>query len=228
METPAVTNSLRDRFGALLRTSRSVILVEVLLLILIMLLRLQSTLILLLLIGWLSLWLRRCGWQAVGLTRPASWSRTFMAALGIGALYQAFSIAILVPGLHRLTGLSLDLSQFAALRGSLSHLALWLAVSWTLAAFGEEIAFRGYALNRLADLFGDTRLGWGLSLGLSAVFFGIGHLHQGVIGVVDNVVFGAVLAGLFLTTRRNLWLPILVHGVNDTIGFLLIYFGLYP
>jgi membrane protease YdiL (CAAX protease family) len=35
-----------------------------------------------------------------------------------------------------------------------------------------------------------------------------------------------VLCLLYLLARRNLWLPILVHGIIDSLGFLLIYLGL--
>ncbi|MCI0398679.1 MAG: CPBP family intramembrane metalloprotease [Chloroflexi bacterium] len=163
-----------------------------------------------------------------GLRRPASWPRTLLAGIAIAGTYQFFSIGLLVPLLHRLTGAALDLSQFASLRGSLAYLALWPTVSWTLAAFAEEMAYRGYLLNRLADLFGNRRLAWGVGLVVSALFFGLSHIYQGITGVLETFVFGAVMAWLYLVTRRNLWLPIIVHGANDTIGFTLIFFGLYP
>jgi membrane protease YdiL (CAAX protease family) len=37
---------------------------------------------------------------------------------------------------------------------------LWLMTSWILAAFGEEMVFRGYSLNRMANLPGRSRAGW--------------------------------------------------------------------
>jgi membrane protease YdiL (CAAX protease family) len=188
----------------------------------------QSATILLLLAGWLSLRLRRSGWQNVGMSRPVDWRRTLLAGTGIGALYQLFSIGILVPVLYRLTNTPLDLSQFASLRGNLTDLLLWLAISWSLAAFGEEMAYRGYLFNRLVDLLGNNRLGWGIGIVVSALLFGLGHIYQGITGVLETCVFGAVMACLYLATKRNLWLPIIVHGVNDTVGFVLIFSGLYP
>jgi len=45
--------------------------------------------------------------------------------------------------------------------------------------------------------------------------------------MLDNALAGLVLGLLYLLARRNLWLPILTHGIIDTIGVLLIFAGLY-
>ena len=39
---------------------------------------------------------------------------------------------------------------------------------------------------------------------------------------------GLILGVLFLATKRNLTVPILAHGVSNTLAFILIYFGRYP
>ncbi|MEW6086589.1 MAG: CPBP family intramembrane glutamic endopeptidase [Chloroflexota bacterium] len=225
METP--TPSLRDRLGALLRNHRAVILVEILL-VLLAALRVRNAIFFLLPAGWLSLWLRRTGWRDIGLKRPADWRKTWLLGISLGVGYQAFSIGILVPVLYRITGEAPDLAQFASLRGNLSLLGVSLIVSWTLAAFGEEMVYRGYLLNRLADLFGRSAAGWGISLCLSALLFGLAHEYQGITGVLETTISACVMAGLYLAAKRNLWLPIIFHGVVDSIGFLLIYLGLYP
>jgi membrane protease YdiL (CAAX protease family) len=228
MHPPASSISWRDRFGAVLRNNRLAILVEILFIALLVAAPLPSATPFLLLLGWLSLWLRRDGWRKIGMSRPANWPRTLLWAMGLGFGYQAFSIFILVPILQRLTGTTLDLDQFAPLRGNVGLLIVSLIVSWTLAALGEELVFRGYLFNRLADLFGRNRAGWIISLLLSASLFGLAHLYQGPSGVLETFVSGAFFAGLYLAAQRNLWLPILVHGMIDTIGFLLIFAGLYP
>ena len=86
--------------------------------------------------------------------------------------------------------------------------------------------FRGYLLNRITDLFGRERAGIILALLVNAIVFGLAHAYQGIAGVVDTALAGLVLGGLYLLTGRNLWLPILTHGIIDTVGFLIIYAGL--
>ena len=179
------------------------------------------------LVGWASLRLRHLGWREVGLRRPDKWLPTIGLALLVGIAYQAVDIFVIVPLLQRVTGESIDLSQFSFLRGSLPALIFFLLISWTEAAFIEEMFFRGYLLNRLTDLAGRQRLGVTIALVGSALIFGAAHAYQGITGVVDTALAGLLLGLLYLLARRNLWLPILVHGIIDTLGFLLIYAGLY-
>jgi len=221
------SDTLRGRFSALLWNNRWAIAIELLLVILLVA-RVRNVSILLLMIGWLSLLLRRNGWQDVGMSRPLNWRTIILIGIGIGILYQLFSINILVPVLHHLTNTSLDLSNFEALRGSVAQLALWLVISWTFAAFGEEMAYRGYLLNRFADLFGKTNFGWRSGVVASSALFGLAHSYQGVTGVLETFISGVVLSCLYIINKRNLWLPIIVHGMIDTVGFLLIFFNLYP
>jgi membrane protease YdiL (CAAX protease family) len=46
--------------------------------------------------------------------------------------------------------------------------------------------------------------------------------------VWETAVSGLIFAILYMASGRNLWLPIITHGMVDTIGFLLIFAGLYP
>jgi membrane protease YdiL (CAAX protease family) len=61
-----------------------------------------------------------------------------------------------------------------------------------------------------------------------SVLFGLAHFPQGTTGVIENVIDGAILAALYFATGRNLWAPIIAHGVQDTVDVLLIYLGAYP
>lgn len=182
----------------------------------------------LLLFGWLMLWLRGIGWRDLGLRRPASWPWTLVMGVAIGIAYQYLSLYVVEPLIARLTGNLPDVSQFAPLIGNKFFLFISILISWTLAAFGEELAFRGYLMNRIADLVGSSPRGWAISVTLVSALFGIVHLYQGASGMIAITLTGLLLGGLYLATGRNLWLPIIVHGVNDTLGFLLIFLGKYP
>ena len=182
----------------------------------------------LLIFGWLMLWLRGVGWRNLGLRRPSSWRSTLLLGIGIGIGYQYFSLYVTEPLIARITGKLPDVSQFAPLIGNKFFLVLSLVASWTLAAFGEELVYRGYFMNRVADVVGASRAGWLISLIVVSVLFGITHLYQGTSGIIVITVTGLLLGGLYLATGRNLWVPIIVHGVNDTVGFILIFLGKYP
>lgn len=181
-----------------------------------------------LLFGWLMIWLRGVGWRDLGLRRPTSWRSTLLLGVAIGVGYQYFSLYVTEPLIARLTGQLPDVSQFAPLIGNKFFLILSIILSWTLAAFGEELVFRAYLMNRVADLVGPRRAGWLISLIVASIIFGITHLYQGISGIIVITITGLLLGALYLATGRNLWVPIIAHGVNDTVGFLLIFLGKYP
>jgi len=222
----------RDRTEAVLRDNRLIIATELLIAVILQTLHavrvISAAIIFLFVIGWLSLWLRKSGWRHLGLNRPASWLRTIGIGAIVGLVYQAVSLWLIVPLLHQLTNEPLDLSQFAPLRANVSLLIIYLTVSWTIAAFGEEMAYRGYLLNRVADLFGHSRASWVVGLIGSSALFGFGHAYQGITGILETFLFACVMAGLYLAGRRNLWLPVIAHGVYDTVAVVLIFLGLYP
>jgi membrane protease YdiL (CAAX protease family) len=134
--------------------------------------------------------------------------------------------ALTMPIVIRLTGQPIDRSQFDVLRGNVSALLLGLIVVWTLAAFGEELIFRGYLMNTLARAFRDQNLGWILACFINSVLFGIGHMYQGVSGVIMLGMVGLLYALFYLGSGRNLWVPVLMHGLYDTSAFLVIFFNL--
>ena len=182
----------------------------------------------LVLIGWLSLRLRRTGWSSVGLRRPTDWRKTILAAIVAGIVLQLISEFVTEPLIRYATGVTPDLSSFRELVGNLPASLLMLVVVWILAAFGEEMAYRGYVLERAATLGGRSPRAYVVAMLAVSVLFGIGHWYQGVAGVVDSSFSGLYYGTLFLASGRNLWLPILAHGFSDTIGLGLIYFGLVP
>ena len=168
------------------------------------------------------------GWRAVGLVRPARWDRAILVALVAAVVLQVLSTYVTEPIIASITGAATDLSRFRPFVGNTRLLLVGLVVVWTLAAFGEELTYRGYILNRVADL-GDRRpAAWVIGLVAVSILFGMGHLYQGTTGVVDTTITGLLLGGLYLTFDRNLWIPVLTHGFTDTIALLMVFLDLVP
>lgn len=178
--------------------------------------------------SWISLWLRKIGWRDLGMSRPTSWLHTIGIAVMVGVAYTAIEIRLIEPLLHQLGVGSEDLSNFEGIRNNIPVLVIWIIIGWTIGAFAEEMVYRGYLLNRLADLIGHGRAGWAVGLIGSSAFFAFGHAYLGIAGILLTFLEACAWAGLYLGGRRNLWLPIIGHGTTNTLAFVLMYFGLYP
>lgn len=182
----------------------------------------------LLAIGWASLRLRGRRWRDVGLSSERGWRIPLAAGVAGGAGIELFELFVSQPLLVRLTGEYPDLSVFQPLVGNVGLLMAALALTWTLAAFGEEMVWRGWILSRAMELLPAGRAArWG-ALALVSVAFGLMHAYQGPTGVIENALDGFLLGLIYLGTGRNLWAPILAHGFTDTVDFLLIFSGRYP
>lgn len=173
----------------------------------------------------LVLWLRRSSWREFGLKKPKSWLRTILLAAG-GLITMFIVVRLSMPVVIRLTGEPVDRTPFDVLRGNITALIFGLLVVWTLAAFGEEMIFRGYLMNTLARVFGYKKGGWVLACAFNSLLFGLGHTYQGISGVILLGIVGLLYALFYMGAGRNLWVPILMHGLYDTSAFLLIYLNL--
>ena len=182
----------------------------------------------LLALGWISLRVRHRGWRSVGLRRPQSWPKVWVAAGLAAVALQVISFLVTVPLATHLFGQPPDLSEFHELIGNWKLCLVGLALTWTLAAFGEELVHRGYLMNRVADVGGGSRIAWAVSYVLVSVAFGFGHLYQGPSGVMDATVTGLMLGGLYLAFGRNLWPAILAHGLSDTLALIMVFCGFTP
>ena len=180
------------------------------------------------LLAWLSLRLRGLHWRDVGFGLYGSWGKTLLVGILAGAGIEMLELFCTQPLLVRLTGQIPYLSAVDRTAGNLKWLAISLAFTWTFFAFGEEMIFRGYLMNRIAGLIGRTRVGWGIALVLTSVMFGLSHFGQGITGVSENFIDGMILGALYLKFGRKLVVPIIAHGVTDTVDFLLIFFHRYP
>jgi CAAX protease family protein len=182
----------------------------------------------LLAVGWISLRIRKVRWSEVGLARYRSWARTLAIGVGAGLALELFQLFVTQPLLTRLTGKPPDLSDFQVLHGNVKYSLIALGLTWTLAAFGEEMVWRGYLMNRVAGLLKNSRAAWICSLLVVNVAFGYAHSYQGITGIVEEGLAGIFLGLMYLATGRNLAVPIVAHGVSDTLDVVLMFLGKMP
>jgi membrane protease YdiL (CAAX protease family) len=180
------------------------------------------------LLAWISLRWRGFGWRDVGLARPLSWPRTIVIGVLGGLGIELLELFVTQPLLAKLLGKMPDFSDLNGLGGNWKLLLLGLALTWTMAAFGEEMVYRGYLMNRVAGLFRDPKVAWTISLIVVNFLFGLGHIDQGITGQIENMIDGLLLGVIFLATGCNLWPAIIAHGVTDTVDLVLLYLGKYP
>ena len=180
------------------------------------------------LLAWVSLRWRGLGWRDVGLASPVNWRRTITIGVACGIGMELLELFVTQPLLVKLFGKIPDFSDLGELHGNWKLLLLFVALSWTLAAFGEEMVYRGYLMNRVAGVFRNPKLAWTVSLMVVSFAFGLGHIDQGITGQVENMISGLLLGTIFLATGCNMWAAIMAHGVSDTIDIVLLYLGKYP
>jgi membrane protease YdiL (CAAX protease family) len=179
-------------------------------------------------LGIVSIRLREGSFAALGLTRPKSWRVTIAIAVVTAVTVILLGEFVTEPlaaylGLHETGGAA---KALGGPKGDLGAVAKTLLLVWTFAAFGEEISYRRYLLGRAADLGNRTVPANWLALVAVSVLFGFGHYYQGSAGVFTTAIDGFVIGAAYLLSKRNLWVAVLAHGLVDTIGIALLFFGL--
>lgn len=178
---------------------------------------------------WLTLKFKKETFRSIGLSfKNINLGKSISIGIALGIGLELLATYLTTPVLSSYFGHEPNLSGLQEIKGNLPMLIFFILLSWILAAFGEEICFRGFLMNRLANVFGNTKVAWILSLLLSSILFGWGHTEQGITGWIQEGLSGLLLGVMFLTSARNLAVPIVSHGTSNTLAFILIYFGEYP
>ncbi len=170
----------------------------------------------------LSLLARREIPATLGFHRLRSPGRVVLGLVGLTVVWTLLKVGLVIPVLEHLTGQTQDLSQFDGLQGNLPLLLGLLAVSWSLAAVGEETAYRGYLVTRMTDVVGTGRPGVAVAVVGSSLVFALAHTEQGIVGMALTFVDALLYAGLRLWSG-TLWAPVLAHGMNNTLGLTAYY-----
>jgi membrane protease YdiL (CAAX protease family) len=175
-------------------------------------------------LGLISFRLRDGGWSAMGLRWPASWRRTVMVAIAAAALRILLSALLIDPVTAHFWPRAIAPEGMNDIAGNVSVALRWLGLVWTFAAFGEEIGYRGYLINRAADAGGRSKAAYWLGVVAVSVLFGYGHFYKGPSGILDSGMAGLVLGVAYMLSGRDLWVCILAHGFIDTFGVIAVFF----
>lgn len=160
---------------------------------------------------------RRLGFHAT----PGAMGVLLLAAVGV-ALIQATGF-LLDPLFERLFGGTRNLTRFSGVVASPVELLKLMALNWTFAAFGEELAFRILLMRGVAFALGDSRLGFGIALAFQAVVFGLVHAYQGPAGIVGTMINALIFGSLTLAARGSIWPAAIAHGSSNSIGIIALY-----
>lgn len=168
---------------------------------------------------------RAWDWASLGFERPTSWRHIIFIALAAAALRLILGALVVEPLTSHFWPPIKGPAEANEIRGHFTAVLMYLPIIWVFAGFGEEIGYRGYLLNKLADVFGRTRLADVIAVVGSAVLFGFGHYYKGPAGILDSGVAGVILGTAYLISGRNLWTCVFTHGFIDTFGLFAAYLG---
>jgi membrane protease YdiL (CAAX protease family) len=162
--------------------------------------------------------LRNQSTAVIGLVRTPLSRVCVFAMIGLPACYAA----TLVTGLLFYWLVHKDVESLAKERSHLfeivPHMALWQTI--LLSAFvgvHEEVLFRGFLLGRMRAFFRSNLA----AVFVSSLIFGLPHVYQGTMGVVQTASIGVVLA-LITLRARSLWPAILAHAMFDAVNLAMI------
>jgi len=178
-----------------------------------------------------SLFMRQRGisWGSFGLTLPKG-RTAWLKAVGT-AFATVFAVilfmALIMPLVAQVVGVEVPADaadRFAFLLGQpLKFIAYLVVVIWLGAAMGEELLMRGFLLNSLANVFGDSKKGWAIAVLVHAVIFGSLHIYQGFHGVIGTAVVAVIFAVVYLRIKRKLVPLIIAHGIINSISLSAYY-----
>jgi membrane protease YdiL (CAAX protease family) len=147
--------------------------------------------------------------EALGLIAPANAPLMTIALAGFLISVLVSSLVLRYKGDRRLK----RVLQMAGPLLPVSTAERWLfAVVAVGAGISEELAFRGFLLFYFAIFL--PGLGRSVAVLASSAAFGLGHLYQGIRGVVLTAVVGLFLAMLYVLSG-SLVVPMVVHAALD-------------
>jgi uncharacterized protein len=147
---------------------------------------------------------------SIGFHVPGTWnvliaiSSGLVILAGLAAIYY-----VLFPTLH--------LSDGQQMNQLIATPFWWRFISVIRAAVGEEILFRGYAIERLQELTGSRTV----AAVVSCAVFSLAHVGPWGWSHLLIAGFGGITLTALYLWRRNLWVNIIAHFTVDGVVVLL-------
>jgi uncharacterized protein len=165
---------------------------------------------------WLAL--RRRG-LSIGSLVSGRWNTlgAFFRDLGLGVGLIVVVVPV-VSGLIYLLGAKTNSTLANITPKTIFELVVWLGLAAS-AAFGEELAFRGYLTQQFSAWTGSRV--WAIVL--QGVAFGLAHGYYGK-AMLAIMVHGWLL-GLLAYWRKSLRPGMLAHGLQDSLGGVVAFFS---
>ena len=99
---------------------------------------------------------------------------------------------------------------------TITEKSLWVVLSLG-AALSEEFSFRGFVISRFKILTNKYLVG----AIIGSLAFSMGHIYQGISGVILTFIYGMLFAGLYVA-RRSLFPCVVAHFLQDVIVLFVI------
>ena len=168
----------------------------------------SMAILLMILFIWLGLKMRGQSWRHFGLTFRLGDRRSVFRAVA-----QSFVVAIAASAAFVGAGLAMasvmaqaDQAEMIAdfFRGNPLALVITLLVIYVTASFGEEVIYRAFLINRIAELGSAGRPAWAGAVAISSVAFGLVHYSWGVAGTEQAGFRRLALGVSYLAFGRKL------------------------
>jgi membrane protease YdiL (CAAX protease family) len=159
---------------------------------------------------------RQLGFTRAGLGRELLLGGPALVGAYVAHLAAAIPLVLIATLLNLAKDEALVRKELAtSLVGSGLSIPAFAAAMVLIASF-EELAFRGFLVPRLRQVFGR----WWMAVALSSVLFGLGHVYEGTLAIVQTAVLGAYFGAVFLL-RFRLASVMVAHGLFNTLNFAL-------
>lgn len=177
---------------------------------------------------WTALKLRGESWADFGLTFRSISFRGGLKVFGLSLLVSIIGGAAFIVGgvfMANVTGVpeSADLSIYDYLKDNLGMLFLSLGGVYIVSSFGEEIVYRAFLINRIAQFGAGSKHATTIAVIISSVIFGLVHYAWGPMGMIQTGFMGLVMGICYIKLKKRLWILILAHAYLDTILIVQMY-----